>query len=118
MSKILVADDSQFMRKVIIEILNKAGHTEITEASTGPEAIKAYEENKPDLVLLDVIMPEKDGTEVLKEIVPKGAKAIVISAVGQDSILDQTKELGALGYIIKPFDETKVLEEVNKALAA
>jgi len=116
MAKILIGDDSQFMRKIIKEILEKNGHEVVAEASNGNEAIAMYESEKPDLVLLDIIMPEKDGTQVLAEIVPKGAKVLNITAVGQDEMIQKTKDLGSLGYIIKPFDEVKVMEEVNKAL--
>jgi len=118
MTKILVADDSQFMRKVIRDILEENGHTDIIEASNGNEVIEAYNKHNPDLVLLDIIMPEKDGTEVLAEIVPKGARVLNITAVGQDSMMEKANALGSLGYIIKPFDEEKVMSEVNKALGA
>jgi len=116
MTKVLVTDDSAFMRKVLVDILNKNGYTETIEAQDGKEAIEKFNSEKPDLVLLDVIMPEMDGLEVLKQIVPLGAKAIVISAVGQETMMTQAKDFGAKGYIIKPFDESKVLEEIKKVL--
>lgn len=102
------------MRKVLSDILVKNGYTDVVEAENGKVAIEKFGSEKPDLVLLDIIMPEVDGIGVLKEIMPKGAKAIVISAVGQDSMITQAKELGAIGYIIKPFDEAQVLEEIKK----
>jgi len=117
MAKILLADDSQFMRKVLLDILTKNGHTDITEAADGNEAIAKFNELKPDLVLLDIIMPNADGMMVLKDIVPKGGKAIVVSAVGQDEMINQAKDLGALGYIVKPFEEKQVVAEVNKVLS-
>lgn len=116
MAKILIADDSQFMRKVLSDILNKNGFTDIVEAADGSEAIVKFGSDKPDLVLLDIIMPNIDGMAVLKDIVPRGAKAIVVSAVGQDEMIAQAKTLGALGYIVKPFEEKQVVEEVSKAL--
>lgn len=116
MAKILIADDSQFMRKVLSDILTKNGYTEIVEAADGNETIAKFTQEKPDLVLLDIIMPEVDGMAVLKDIVPKGAKAIVVSAVGQDEMIAQAKTLGALGYIVKPFEEKQVVEEVTKVL--
>lgn len=117
MKKVLIADDSQFMRKVLHDILTKNGYTDIIEASTGTEAIEKFNSEKPDLVLSDIIMPEKDGVEVLKEIVPQGAQVLVISAVGQEDMIKQATDAGAKGYIIKPFEETQVLEEINKLLS-
>lgn len=116
MKKILVSDDSQFMRKVLRDIIESNKLGEVIEAQNGAEAIALYDEHKPDLVMLDIIMPEVDGTQVLANIVPKGAKAIVITAVGQDGMIEKAKSLGALGYVIKPFEESKVVEEVKKAL--
>lgn len=116
MAKILVADDSQFMRKVLSDILNKNGYTDIVEAADGSEAIAKFDAEKPDLVLADIIMPNIDGMEVLKNLVPKGAKVIIVSAVGQDEMIAQAKASGALGYIVKPFEEKQVVEEVAKAL--
>lgn len=116
MAKILVADDSQFMRKVLSDILNKNGYTDIVEAADGSEAIAKFDAEKPDLVLADIIMPNIDGMEVLKNLVPKGAKVIIVSAVGQDEMIAQAKTIGALGYIVKPFEEKQVVEEVAKAL--
>lgn len=116
MAKILIADDSAFMRKVLSDILAKNGHTEIIEAENGKQAIEKYDAEKPDMVLLDVIMPEADGIAVLTDIVPKGAKALVISAVGQENMMNKAKELGALGYIVKPFEEDQVMAEVGKVL--
>ena len=116
MAKILIADDSQFMRKVLSDLLTKNGYTDQVEATNGKEALEKFASEKPDLVLIDIIMPEKDGLAVLKEIVPQGCNAIVISAVGQEDMMNQAKEAGAKGYIVKPFDEAQVLEEVKKAL--
>lgn len=115
MAKILVADDSNFMRQLLIGILNKAGFTEIIEASNGREALEKAESEKPDLILLDIIMPEVDGIEVLKKISP-GFKILVVSAVGQDSVIEQAKKLGAKGYITKPFDSKKITEEIGALL--
>jgi len=114
MSKILIADDSTFMRNVLKDILSAKGHNLIM-AENGKEALEKYNVEKPDLVLLDIIMPEVDGMEVLKKI-GKTAKIVVISAVGQDKMVEEAKELGALDYITKPFDNAKVIEVVKKAL--
>lgn len=110
--KILIADDSQFMRKVLKDILVPEGY-ELIEAEDGKGTLEKFEQEKPDLVLLDIIMPEVDGIEVLKKI-GKSAKVIVVSAVGQEKMVEEAKQLGALDYIVKPFDNDKVLEAVRK----
>ncbi|HEX9664479.1 MAG TPA: response regulator [Patescibacteria group bacterium] len=111
--KILIADDSAFMRRVLKGILEKGGYTNTVEAENGRQALEKFKAEKPDLILLDIVMPEVDGIEVLKKIGSK-ANIIVISAVGQDVIMEDAKKSGAKGYIVKPFDEKEVLEEVNK----
>ncbi len=113
--KILIADDSSFMRKVLKDILLKEGYTNFIEAGNGIEALEKYEEEKPDLVLLDIIMPEMDGIEVLKKI-GQEAKILVISAVGQEEMIKESKKLGSLGFITKPFDNSNVTKEINKVL--
>lgn len=112
--KILIADDSIFMRNVLKDILSKEGH-ELIEAENGKETLEKFNIDKPDLVLLDIIMPEVDGIEVLRRI-GKAAKIVVISAVGQEKMVEEAKNLGALDYIVKPFDNAKVLEAVANAL--
>ena len=114
MSKILIADDSSFMRNVLKDILSKEGHT-LIEAENGKEALAKFDAEKPNLVLLDIIMPEMDGIEVLKKI-GATAKVVVISAVGQEKMVEEAKKLGALDYIVKPFENAQVLEAVKKAL--
>jgi len=115
MSKILIAEDSQFMRNVLKDILKEAGFEDVVEAENGQQALEKYDSEKPDLVLLDIIMPEVDGIEVLKKI-GKEAKIIVVSAVGQEKMLKEAKGLGALDYIVKPFDNQKVIEVVKKTI--
>ncbi len=113
--KILIADDSQFMRKVLKDLLHDAGYIDLVECADGKECLAKYAEGKPDLILLDIIMPEIDGIEVLKKI-GREAKVVVISAVGQEKMVEEAKKLGALDYIVKPFDNDKVLEAVKQAL--
>ena len=114
--KILVADDSEFMRKVLIGILEEAGYKNFTEASNGKEAIEQFNAEKPDLILLDYVMPESNGKDVL-EAIGKEAKILMISAVGQEQVVEEAKALGALGYIVKPFDRKQVIDEINKVIA-
>jgi two-component system chemotaxis response regulator CheY len=111
--KILVADDSAFMRKVLINILNEAGYSNVTEAGDGKEALEKFNAESPDLVLLDIIMPEMDGIEVVKQI-GKKTKVLIISAVGQEGVIEEAKKYGAVGFIVKPFDNDKVVEEIRK----
>lgn len=120
MSKILIADDSLFMRRILKDILSK--EYEILEADSGPVALEQFWKEKPDLVLLDIIMPEgeEEGITVLRSIMEKDPKArvVMITAVGQDAIINQCRKLGAKDYIIKPFDAKQVTETVEKCLGA
>ncbi|PLX27051.1 two-component system response regulator [Candidatus Parcubacteria bacterium] len=111
--KILIADYSAFMRKMLIEILNEGGYTEIIEAENGKIALEKIESENPDLVLLDIIMPEVDGVEVTKQ-AGKKVKIIIISAIGQEGVIKEAQDNGALGFIVKPFKKEQVLEEVGK----
>lgn len=114
MTKILIVDDSQFMRKILKDILSPEGY-EVLEAGNGKEALEKFEAEKPDLVLLDIIMPELDGIGVLQKI-GRGTKVIVISAVGQDKMVDEAKRLGALDYIVKPIARDTGKETVLSAI--
>lgn len=114
-AKILMADDSAFMRKILKDILESMGFTNFIEAENGLQAVEMFNSEKPDLVLLDVIMPEQDGIETLKKIGKEG-NVLMISAIGQDSIIKDAKTNGAKGYIVKPFEKDKVVEEITKIL--
>lgn len=114
-AKILLVDDSAFMRSVLKNILSEAGMKNFEEAENGKEALEKIEKFNPDLMLMDLIMPEMGGIEVLKQI-GKTQKIIVISAVGQEKIIEEAKELGALSFIVKPFDNDQVVNEVSKFL--
>ena len=118
MKKILIADDSMFMRMTLKNNLPKG--YEIIEAASGSEALKQFKEQKPDLVLLDIVMPEgeEEGVDVLRKIMKSNPKAcvVMVTAIGQDAIMDQCKKLGAKEYIVKPFDEKQVADVVQKYL--
>jgi len=94
---------------------------EIVEADSGVEALKQFEKEKPDLVLLDIVMPqgEEEGIKVLEEIMKNDpqAQVVMITAVGQEAIIEECKKLGAKDYIVKPFDEERVNEMVEKYLS-
>ena len=117
--KILVADDSAFMRQYIIGYLHEAGFDNITEAANGKMALEAFDRQKPDIVLLDLIMPVEDGISVLDKLAKKNAKVIVISAIGQKAILEKTQKIGAKGYFIKPFfDSKEIKNKIEEVLAS
>lgn len=118
MTKILVADDSKFMRTVLSSILNKAGYKEIVEAADGIEAVKKFKQEKPDLTLLDIIMEKKGGVDALKDIIAidQAAKVIIVTAVGQEQMKDEAMKAGAKDYIVKPFDHAQVVRAVEKVL--
>lgn len=116
MSKILIADDSLFMRRILKDILSE--DYKVVEADSGAKALEIFEKENPDLVLMDIIMPdgEEEGVTVLRSIMEKDpdAQVVMITAVGQDAIIDQCRKLGAKDYIVKPFDAKLVVETVEK----
>jgi two-component system chemotaxis response regulator CheY len=119
MKKILIADDSMFMRMTLKNNLHKG--YEIIEADSGATALEQFKEQNPDLVLLDIVMPEgeEEGVDVLRKIMQSDPKAcvVMITAIGQDAIIEECKKLGAKDYIVKPFDEKAVAEAVEKYLS-
>lgn len=118
MAKVLIVDDAAFMRMMLKDILVKAGYEVCGEAANGIEALDKYKELKPDLVTLDITMPEKDGLAALKEIkaFDAGAKIIMCSAMGQQAMVIDAIQSGAKDFIVKPFQADRVLESVKKAL--
>ncbi|MHB9002476.1 MAG: response regulator [Coriobacteriia bacterium] len=118
MSKtVLVVDDAAFMRMMIRDILSKEGYL-IHEAVNGRDAIEKYEEIQPDLVTMDITMPEMSGLEALSAIRGRdpGARVLMVSAMGQQKMIVEALELGAMDFLVKPFQPTKVLETVKKCL--
>ena len=118
MAKILVVDDAAFMRKVIRDTLTKNGYTDIYEAVDGADAVEKYDELKPDLVIMDITMPNMDGLEALKAIRGKDGSANVVmcSAMGQESMVMDAVRSGAKDFIVKPFKPDRVLKTVNTIL--
>ena len=114
---ILVVDDAAFMRMMIRDILAKDGYV-IHEAVNGRDAVQKYEELRPDLVTLDVTMPEMDGIEALAAIraVDPDARVLMVSAMGQQALIVEALDVGATDFLIKPFQPSKVLETVRKCL--
>lgn len=113
-SKILIADDSDFMRLIIRNILNKEGITEIYDAIDGNEAIKKYVENNPDIVIMDLVMPNKSGLEAIDEIRKHdpNAKVIIVTALKKQSDFDE-KKYDVSAYINKPFEHEELIRAVK-----
>jgi two-component system, chemotaxis family, chemotaxis protein CheY len=118
MARVLVVDDAAFMRKMVTDALTKGGHEVVGEAGTGVEAVDRYRDLKPDVMTLDITMPEKDGLAALKEIIEldPDAKVIMCSALGQESKVLESIKLGAKDFVVKPFKPDRVIEAVGKAL--
>ena len=119
MARVLVVDDAAFMRKMVSDALAKGGHEVVGEAGNGVEAIARFQELKPDLMTLDITMPEKDGLAALAEIVAAdpSARVVMCSALGQESKVLEAIKLGAKDFVVKPFQPDRVIEAVVKALA-
>lgn len=120
MGRILIVDDTMFMRTLLKNILFSGGHDIVGEAGDGKEAVAKYEELKPDLVTMDVVMPNMNGIEALQAIkkLDPGARIIMCTAVGQEQMVKLAIKSGARGYVVKPFQAPKVLEEVKSVLAS
>ena len=117
--RVLVVDDAAFMRHMIKTILTDLGHEIVGEACDGEEACRMYDELKPQLVTMDLIMPKKGGLDALREICAKdpNAKVVVISAIDQRGPLMDALKAGAADYLVKPFEKERVEEAVNRVLA-
>lgn len=118
MSKILIVDDALFMRKMIRDALEPLGYEIAGEGQDGREALDLYEETHPDLTTLDIIMPGMDGLETLRELRKRDpeAKVIMITAVDQKPMMQEAMRLGVSDFIVKPFDDTRVVSAIQKAL--
>lgn len=118
MSKVLIVDDSVYMRTLIKTALTANGHEIVGEAADGETAINLALELNPDLITLDNILPDMMGLEILKVLKEEGvsSKVIMVSAVGQQTVVNKGKELGAQEYIVKPFTAEALTEVVNKVL--
>lgn len=117
-NKILVVDDAAFMRMMIKDILSKNGFDVVGEANDGAQAIEKFKELKPDLVTMDITMPEMDGITALKQIkaIDANAKVIMCSAMGQQAMVIDAIQAGAKDFIVKPFQADRVIEAINKTL--
>ena len=116
--KIMLVDDAAFMRMTIKNVLTKMGYTNLLEAADGAQAVEMYEKEHPDLVIMDITMPNMDGIQALQAIKAKdpGAKVIMCSAMGQEAMVVQAIKEGAMDFIVKPFKPARILQTVTKIL--
>jgi two-component system chemotaxis response regulator CheY len=118
MPKILIVDDAEFLRVRLTKMLSTNGF-EVFEAENGLKAVAGYKEIHPDVVLMDVTMPEMDGLAALKEIVgfdPK-ARVVMLTALGQESVVLEAVKSGARDFVVKPFEQDRVMKAITKLLS-
>lgn len=118
MAKVLVVDDAAFMRMMIKDILTKNGYEVVGEAGNGLQAVELYKELKPDVVTMDITMPEMDGIAAVKAIkqIDPNARIIMCSAMGQQNMVMEAIQAGARDFVVKPFQADRVLQALQKAL--
>lgn len=116
MARVMIVDDAEFMRMIIRDILLMHGHEVVAEIGDGEEAIQTYLEIKPDIVLMDIIMPNMDGKEALKRllIMDPEAKVVMCSSLGQQALITESMKIGAMGFIVKPFEPDGMLDVIKK----
>ena len=116
--RVLVCDDAIFMRTMITDILSGAGYEVVGEAETGLQAIERYRELTPDLVTMDIVMPDMGGIDAVREIVKQdpNAKILMCSAMGQQALVVEAIQAGAKDFVVKPFQPSRVLEAVQRVL--
>ncbi|MEX0893339.1 MAG: response regulator [Gemmatimonadota bacterium] len=115
---VLICDDALFMRTMLGEILKQAGFEVVGEAQTGSEAVEQYRELKPDLVTMDIVMPDMGGIDAVRAIVKEFPKARILmcSAMGQQALVIEAIQAGARDFVVKPFQPSRVLEAVQRVL--
>lgn len=115
---VLVCDDAIFMRTMLGDILRQAGFEVVGEAETGEQAVERYRELKPDLVTMDIVMPDMGGIDAVREIVKTDpdAKILMCSAMGQQALVIEAIQAGARDFVVKPFQPSRVLEAVQRVL--
>lgn len=116
--RVLVCDDAIFMRTMISDILSGAGYEVVGEAETGLQAIERYRQLNPDLVTMDIVMPDMGGIDAVREIVKQdpNAKILMCSAMGQQALVVEAIQAGAKDFVVKPFQPSRVLEAVQRVL--
>ena len=116
MARVMIVDDAELMRMIIKDILIMHGHEVVAEVSDGEEAIQTYLEVKPDLVLMDLIMPNMDGNEAFLKLLSLDpeAKVVLCSSLGQQAFITESMKIGAMGFIVKPFETDGMLDVIKK----
>lgn len=116
MLKVLIVDDSLIIRKKITKLLEKLGHEVVFQATNGQEAIDGYGEHKPDLVTMDITMPDMDGITAVKHIIEQDveAKIIMVTSHGQEDMVIKSIQAGAVGYMLKPITEDKLSASIGE----
>lgn len=116
--KILIVDDAAFMRMMIKDSLSKNGYTNLIEAQDGQKAFETYQIERPELVIMDITMPNMDGIQALQAIrsFDNSAKVVMCSAMGQESMVVEALKFGALDFIVKPFKPDRILQTVRRVL--
>ena len=114
--RVMIVDDALFMRNMLKDICERAGFAVVAEADNGEEALALYREHRPDLVTMDIVMPRRSGIEALRDIVADDpeARVVMVSALGQDSLVLEAVEAGARDFIVKPFREDKVVDIIRR----
>jgi len=117
-STVLVCDDAVFMRTMVSDILSQAGFTVVGEAENGKQAVEKYQQLKPDLVTMDIIMPEMGGIDAVRAITDfdPQARVLMCSAMGQQALVAEAIQAGAKDFVVKPFQPSRVLEAVQRVL--
>ena len=115
---VLVCDDAIFMRRMISDILTQAGYEVVGEAETGAQAVERYKQLKPELVTMDIVMPDMGGIDAVREIMKldPAAKILMCSAMGQQALVIEAIQAGAKDFVVKPFQPSRVLEAVQRVL--
>jgi two-component system, chemotaxis family, chemotaxis protein CheY len=115
---VLICDDALFMRNMLAEILTQAGFDVVAQAQTGAEAVTMYREHRPDLVTMDIVMPDMGGIDAVRAIVAEfpQARIMMCSAMGQQALVIEAIQTGARDFVVKPFQPSRVLEAVNRVL--
>ena len=117
---VLICDDALFMRMMVSDILTQAGFDVVGQAATGIQAVEQYRELRPDLVTMDIVMPDMGGIDAVREITrhDPSARILMCSAMGQQALVVEAIQAGAKDFVVKPFQPSRVLEAVHRVLAA
>ncbi len=118
--RVMIVDDALFMRNILKDICVRAGYEVVAEADNGETALELFREHRPELVTMDIVMPRRSGIEALRDIMAEDprARVVMVSALGQDSLVLEAVEAGARDFIVKPFKEEKVLDVIRRVTAS